>query len=331
MSTRLFKDCIGSGNVASLTSREPKIKGRRDTLRVELKVNLPLVTPLINTWTLDFYLDSSSVNTGYGLAAGFDIVPLPASYKGSNQLNKVAPGYFTIRPQRTAEVGSVVSFLHPTDQRYEVSCWALQNVNFPRLPNCEIQPETGDLQLTLPSGGALSPGKNYTIGIGVTNAGRTIPPSMNRWSVIIRDAAGNIQDANYEVAGMQLRSLRISVPDSVVYDPQSAGGFRVVISMTLSHDLDAGLLSELRIQPPPSFNITTQKVAAALPLVSSPEVTETGALLVLLASGVLPSGTYSFQVTGSFLEPAAGTDTTWLFKVGPESDAQFQQVLSGFY
>jgi len=329
--TRLFKDCIGAGNVASLTSREPRIKGQRDTLRVELKVNLPMVTPLINTWTLDFYLDASTVNTGYGLAPGFDIIPMPASYKGSNQLNKVALGYFTVRPQRAAEVGSVVSFLHPVGQRYDVSCWALRNVNFPRLPSCKVKPEDGALELTLPSGGALSPGENYTIGIGVTNAGRTIPASMNRWSVIVRDTAGSIQDANYEVAGMQLRSLRISVPDSVIYESQTSGGFRVVIPMTLSHDLDAGLLSELRIVPPPSFNITTQKVSAALPLVSSPNVTKTGTLLVLLASGALTSGTYSFQLTGSFLQPAAGTDTTWLFKVGPESDLQFQQVLAGFY
>merc|ERR1711865_243375 len=146
-----------------------RIKGRKDTLRVELVVVLPGVTPLMNTWTLAFFLDSSSVNLGYGEAPGFSIKPMPVSFKGSNQLSLSAPAYFTIRPWRTVKVGSSMHIVPPTGMRYEVSCYLLQKVNLPRLPKCTIDSASGALVLTFSgsakqSGDKSMAGGNYTVG-----------------------------------------------------------------------------------------------------------------------------------------------------------------------
>jgi hypothetical protein len=334
----LFAQCVGSSNVATMVATDPsRIKGRRDTLRVELIVLLPAVTPLTNSWTLAFYLDASSVNLGYGEAAGFSVKDMSVSFKGSNQLSLAAPAYFTIRPWRTVKAGSSIHISPPVGQRYEVSCYLIQQVNLPMLPKCSISQSTGALVLSLVAdekfgGGQLAAGRNYTMGIGITNAGRTIPHTMNLWGVVIYDKTGNIQDANYKVQGEQLRSIRMSVKNAIVSEKLESGKFRATVAIALSHDLAAGLVSELRLIPPSSFSITTDlwKVSAALPMpTTSPPRLKDGNLVVPLSPVTLPRGSHSIQVTGS-LDASGSPDSTWTFQARRGDEVMYQHVLTGF-
>jgi len=332
----LFGQCVGSSNVATMVSTDPsRIKGRKDTLRVELTVVLPEETPLMNTWTLAFFLDASSVNLGFGESAGFSIAAMPVSFKGSNQLSLSAPAFLTIRPWRAVKVGSSIHITPPSGQRYEVSCYLLQKVNLPMLPQCSIAARTGALVLSLiangkQGGGQLDAGRSYTMGIGVTNAGRTIPDAMNRWTVVIYDSEGNVQDANYQVPGERLRSIRMSVENNMVWERLTGTTYRASVPITLSHNLAAGLISELRVTPPVSFTISTDlwKVSAALPVASEPRL-DGGVLVVPLSTVTLPRGSHTIQVTGS-LDTSGNPDSTWLFQARRGEEVIYQHVLSGF-
>lgn len=333
LSGSLFEQCIGSSNVATMVSNDPsRIKGRQDTLRVELVVILPEEAPLMNHWTIAFFLDTSSVNLGYGETAGFSITSMPVSLKGSNQLSTSATGYFTMRPLRVVEVGSSIHFVPPAGQRYEVSCYQLEKVNLPAMPECSTEEGSSSLVLTLAAsdkqgGGQLESGMNYTMGIGITNAGRTIPDAMNRWAVVIYDIAGNIRDANYEVPGQQLRSLRMSVANRVVMEVLPDGEYRATIAITLTHDITAGLVQEFRVTPPSSFSIHADlwKVSAALPVAPAPSI-EDGVFVVPL-SGLLPHGSHSIQATGT-VDVDARSDTTWLFQARRGDEVMYQHVLA---
>lgn len=287
----------------------------------------------MNTWNLAYFLDVSSVNLGYGEGASFSIAAMPTTFKGSNQLSLSAPAYFTIRPLRPVEVGSTIHISPPLGQRYEVSCYLLQKVNLPALPTCTTALD-GAVVLSLEAnakqgGGRLNANMNYTMGIGVTNAGRTIPDAMNWWTVIIRNSAGNVQDANYQVPGERLRSIRIRAQNNMVSEKLASGDYRATAMITLSHDLAAGLVTVLHLIPPASFSVSSGlwKVSAALPADSSPRL-ENGTLIVPLATATLPRGTHSIQVTGTV--SASTTDSTWTLQALRGDEVIYQHVLVGF-
>jgi len=324
----LFAQCSGVSRTANLISTTPRrIRGTQATLKVELIVDLPPETPYLNQWTLVFFLASSSVHSGYGQTEGFNIVPMPISFHGNNQLGSTAMYYFTFRPYSAVLSGWEVRFVAPASQGYEVTCWGLRKGTLPMFPVCRKVLVEEAVALTIPEGGALIAGTNYTVGIKVTNAARFVPGPMNLWSVVIRDSPGNIQDANYEVKGLELRSLHLSVPDRVIYEQGQDGVGVVTIVITVSRDLASGTLSRFLISPPQGFTITGNKTSPSLPLASQLEG-DGGALSVPLSdSKPLTRGSYVVQMIGdAALGGAAGV--VWLFQAFQGSEAKYQQALA---
>jgi len=335
-SSKLFGQCVGSANAAELLSTDPEsIKGRQDTLRVELIVNMPEETPLLNAWILTYLLDAEVRVQGSGSAAGFNIVPMVVSMKGNNQLGMNAPAYFTLRPLRVAKVGSSIHIMPPANQQYSISCYPVVQVNFPTIPGCGISPTTGALVLTLqpsakPGGGQLDANRDYTVGVGVTNNGRSIPDAMNRWTLVLYDTAGDIKDSNYEVQGVQLRSFRMSVENAVLQSVLPDGSYQVVIQLKMTHALAGGMVSQMLVIPPSNFAITNNqwKVSYALPTSSAPQLLSTGSLQIPLSDATLPAGSHSIEVSGT-VSGAGDIDTTWTFMALKGNEVVYQHVLSG--
>merc|ERR1712186_282359 len=103
---------------------------------------------------------------------------------------------------------------------------------------------------------------------------------MNLWSVIIRDNADMIQDATYQIQGLELRALKMSLPDQVSYENRGSDLYTVVFPVSVGRDVHAGSLARWRIIPPVGFSITGNKTSAVLPIDSA--YLETHALVLAL-------------------------------------------------
>jgi len=354
---QLFFRCIGASSTASLVSTTPSdIKGLSDVLQTDLVVNMPAETPLLNLWILHYYLDESSIYSGQGESIGFNIVPMNVSLKGNNQLSATAPAYFTIQPQHDVSAGFSIRITAPISQRYGMSCWSVRQGTLPKMPQCTEPGSYTAVELKLAEGGELVAGRTYTIGVGVTNSARTIPQPMNRWSVVIYDDFGNVQDASYTVDGMELTSLRLMVPDEIVLEEASNGVLAYRIPIVLRRTLPLVLVSVLRVTPPADFRITGLEASAGLLLVlpalasdREPKAVVAGAgggesateargsvhLLPGVAAelplaGSAQRGNHALRVTGvPAMAPAQGSDGTWLFQaVGGDGKVHFQHVLA---
>jgi hypothetical protein len=329
---RLFQQCVGTSNTARLVTWDVgRIKGQMDKLRIELVVDLPTETPETNLWTLSLYLDDASIPLGQGEANGFDVVTMPAWFKGSNQFGVTSTSYITFRPQAAVLPGQEILITPPREQGYTTSCWGVRQGNLPKVPACTPLVTTDALKLVLPESGGLAAGRNYTVGVGVTNAARTIPDRMNVWSAMIRDSSGNIRDANHEVRGVRLGSSRLSVAGVVVYALTSDSSYMVTIDVSISRELAAGVLSSLRLLPPMGFRATQVKASSKLPL---PELTNLDAsasrdiVLTLNSAAALPQGEHQLEVMGTASGPSG--DPTWLFQaIQADGEAQYQQVMLG--
>lgn len=302
------------------------------TLLTELVVDLPPKTPspaFLNVWTLAYFLDdlSSSSAAGEGSVTGFNIVPMSASLQCNNQMSAVARGYFTLQPRTGVSAGWQILVTPPPLQGYAISCWGLEKVTMPRIPECTSVAEDETLTLTIPDGGELVAGRSYTVGISLTNAWKTVVDRMNKWSVVVRDGDGTdaiVWDANYEVQGVQLTSMHaLSVPESVTVMGLGNDLHMVTIVLTASRDVAAGVLTSFRIDPPAGFTASGGKVMPSLP---GSITTPSGSLVVNLGTGqALPQASYRIEVSGSG-DPAAN-DGLWLFQALGGGEVQYQQIL----
>merc|ERR1719265_635771 len=219
---RIFQNCVGAANVATLISIDPSlVKGTG--LRTELTAKLPLQTPVPNTWSLTVFIDDSAEKFGHAETIGFDIIPMSVSFKGNNKLGKEATGYFTFKPNRDVLAGWKIHITPPINQGYGVSCWGLRQISLPKLPKCMTVRTSDTLALEIPEGAVLKGGFEYTLGIGVTNADRAIVDRVNLWSVVIYDTAGNTQDSNHGVVGLSLGFMHIDVADRVMLQGATRG------------------------------------------------------------------------------------------------------------
>jgi hypothetical protein len=299
-------------------------------LRTDIKVKLPLETPLANIWYVSFFLDSVSIAGGSGQLSGFSIVPMAVTLKGNNLLSVTSPAYFSLVPSRSVAVGASVHIIPPSDQGYIVACYPIILVNFPALPQCGVSPVSGALVLTLSAsaksgGGRLNEGEKYIVGVGVTNAARIVPAVMNFWTVIIYDSAGNIQDSSYQVAGANLRGLRITSQNQVLRDSSANGELRVVIPVTLTHGLASGAVSEFRVVPPQRFQITGNSWKSSLPI-SEPISLSGKNLTVALADSAIPIGAHHIELSGKLAE-SGDPDTTWMLQGLKGQEIVYQHVL----
>merc|ERR1712113_96004 len=121
-------------------------------------------------------------------------------------------------------------------------------------------------------GGQLSAGQDYTVAVKVRNPAKFRPPTMNFWSVVIRDSISTIQDATYQVQGLELRSLKLFLPDQVSYERKGTDVYMVRIPIEVGHDLIPGSLSRFVVTPPTGFGITGNSSSPSLPIVSTAEL-----------------------------------------------------------
>merc|ERR1719160_588394 len=256
--TRIFQNCVGAANVATLVSIDPTlVKGTR--LRSELMVKLPLQTPMANRWSLTIFLDDSASSFGQSETMGFEIIPMDVSFKGNNKLGKESSGYFTFKPNRRVQAGWQIHITPPVNQGYGVSCWGLRKISLPKLPKCMTVRTSDTLALEIPEGGELQGGFEYTVGVGVTNADRLIVDRVNLWSVVIYDQDGATQDSNHEVMGLKLGSMHIDVAERVMLQDRGrvepGSEVQIRVSITVSKDIAAGAVTEFQLFPPKNFEI----------------------------------------------------------------------------
>jgi hypothetical protein len=302
-------------------------------------VKLPLQTPLANMWSLTIYLDDSAVSFGHAETMGFEIIPMNVSYKGNNKLGKESTGYFTFKPNRVVQAGWKMHITPPVNQGYVVSCWGLRKISLPKLPKCMTVRTSDTLALEIPEGGELQGGFEYTVGVGVTNADRLIVDRVNLWSVVIYDTVGNTQDSNHEVMGLRLGSLHVDVADRVMLQQQvraePGSEVKIRISITVTKDLAAGAVTELRLFPPKSFEIVELSTASlsGLPIVE-PMEWDTNVLKVgIKRDAALYRGTYSWRMTVRNPPVAAfitGFDSTWQIKALQDDVTRYEHVMEGY-
>ena len=220
---------------------------------MQLTATLPLSTPAINLWSMPYYFNNSYVPFGDGEATGFDIYLMPVSVKGSNQLSGERRIFFTFRPLQTLQTGWRILLRSPSDVGYTLACEGVWFGGLSSIPQCYEQLGTTEQVLTLDiaSGQELQGGQQHTFAVWLTNPEKSPTANLNKWSLSVLDDASVIQDANHEIAGLELSEAPVSVPEAVTLSATDAPLVYVVsITATFSLNVAAGIMTSIMVTPP---------------------------------------------------------------------------------
>jgi len=318
-----FADCVGSANRANLETRVP---GQivRNCIPVDIQVNMATETPTDNTWQLQLLLDNSEVVMGSGSISGFEIQPMSSFLRSSNQQNEFAVGFFTFTPQSQVEATWVIRVYAPPQAGYRVTCFGVEQVNLPAMPECtEVLGFDNEL-VELRVGEILTAGTAYTVGVPITNAEKTIPARVNLWRIDIVDITGAISDSTRDIEGAELLSAPLRVPDRLVQGSSSTS-FIIPFEVTAPNVL----VSSVIIQSATRAEIESVEVPEGLLLANATVTIQRAAQEVSIpASTGLAVGIYNVVFETPNWTPQQGVDETWTIQAyDPVQKLLFQHIM----
>ena len=111
----------------------------------------------------------------YYQTLSYEIIGMPVSYKGNNQLGESASGFFTFSPVRAAnsEVLYIV-LTPPAGAGYRIFCTGMSPLGFVKMPTCTSGQANDPVKLKWDNQ-TLVAGTSYTLGVMALAVDRVSP------------------------------------------------------------------------------------------------------------------------------------------------------------
>lgn len=261
---------LGNDNIAEL-----QLQG--DGLQVAAATHLIVRAPDVqndlakNVWLLQAMTEG--VESGWGQSPGFNVIQMEQArliYGGAPSFKTKMAVVF--RTSQKLFGGGRVDVLAP--EVYKLSCRVSEGFRELSLVGVQVCDDAGTGRLSLTLNQTLAPG-DYSFMFGATNPAYT--PAVNAFSVLLKDAGGNVVDARMHFAGHRIiQGLYVRPPELKFTSSTPLSIAQVQIDFQVSSALDPydaiGGIRALQIGVPDRFELITTKDLQNLDGLITPEL-----------------------------------------------------------
>ncbi|CAD7936806.1 unnamed protein product [Amoebophrya sp. A120] len=330
-----FTNCNGSNNKAELDTSSNSIQGIN--IPVVLQVSNPPIhseNTEVNRWLLQLFRGQETQPSNTGVAAGYKIQSMSATYIGNNRVGGSGSSFFKFKPNEMMPEGGSLQIVPPTLGGYDLRCNGVHKGSLLELPRCKASGVDQDLLLELQTS-TLQANVEYVFGIGVVNPStpNTGTGFSNTWGLKLVTRDGRTVDANMSIPGVELVSIDLAFELFAWNEVKPQEMSVLLMELVARNKIPQGEIEWFSIESPEGvmFNDPNGVSVQGLPLVSTKPFRIAGNQLMVqmqpeseIKEGIIA---VQFEVKNPSRVP---TDNKWVIRGMKGNKEKFLDVVPGY-